>query len=517
MPDAAQHDDEVWRPWADLPLDLLRDISRRLHAVTDYASFHAACAPWRNSLPPPARRPTFLPWLLSPPDSTNLRIARCVFSSASSRGRAAAATEIWVRDRRWVVSPEDGTAVSTLIAAFPGSSHNNLAAGDLLLTGSAGAAPLPRFPLDDETKWWQNHALSTLSGDGTICAYVIGAVNKTFQIPSLNVAVRRPGCAEWKVVRRHKSIRGRSCIAYHDGNIVVCDNRAPLCIGDDQDHHSYSWPTRGKCGKVVNSHHLLESRGELLLALVLVNCRHYYTYNYHVSLDPDYYTVDSFAKGLLVSVYALQVAEGSEPQWVERDNWSLADRVMFLEHPSSFAMDAARFGDSGGGCAYFVVKNQLFGGMRSKSPLQRCRVFRYNFRDSKSELVEQLPDGWHDEACMWLTPQPFIASTEEIRERLEASQRRAAEPQLGPFFRIFVGNLPRKVDCCQLRRFFSKHGKVADARIMCHIKNKRSRGFGFVTVAAAVNDVPAHVIAKLDGQILDGRPLRVKFADQKEP
>nr|XP_034572699.1 28 kDa ribonucleoprotein, chloroplastic-like isoform X2 [Setaria viridis] len=110
---------------------------------------------------------------------------------------------------------------------------------------------------------------------------------------------------------------------------------------------------------------------------------------------------------------------------------------------------------------------------------------------------------------------PACGSTEETRERLEPLHSKAGEPQFGPYFRIYVGNLPRKVDSSQLRQFFSKHGKVADVRVMYHIKTKRSRGFGFVTMATTVDDEPAHVIAMLDGQILDGRPLRVKFAGQK--
>ncbi|WVZ80306.1 hypothetical protein U9M48_027796 [Paspalum notatum var. saurae] len=179
----------------------------------------------------------------------------------------------------------------------------------------------------------------------------------------------------------------------------------------------------------------------------------------------------------------------------------MADRVMFLGRPSSFAVDAARFGMSGAGCAYFVVKSQHYGGIWSKSALKRCRLFRYNFIDGKSELVEQLPAEWRDEACTWLTPQPSFASTEEIRERIDPSYRKAPEAQLGPSFRIYVGNLPKKVDSNRLRQFFSKLGEVADARVMCHVNTKRSRGFGFVTLAAT--DEPAQAIAKLDGKVKD--------------
>lgn len=65
---------------------------------------------------------------------------------------------------------------------------------------------------------------------------------------------------------------------------------------------------------------------------------------------------------------------------------------------------------------------------------------------------------------------------QEIRERLEPSHTKAAGgPRLfGPYFRIYVGNLPRNVDSYRLGQFFSKYGKVAEARVMCHIKTKRS-------------------------------------------
>ncbi|KAK8447428.1 hypothetical protein SEVIR_8G071900v4 [Setaria viridis] len=528
MPAAAQPDDAAWRSWADLPLDLLRDISRRLPTATEYIRFHAACTSWHDTLPPPPCRPAFLPWLLSPPDSSKRRRARCIFSSRSSRRAAATATDIWVRDRRWVVSPVDGTAASTLTTAWPSSSC--LVGADDLLTGSAGAAPLPRLPSDGETKRWENYAVGRVSGDGTISMYVFGPVDR-YYLPNLNAAVLRIGDAAWTVVRKDLSAfyprrDGRDCgIAYHDGKIVVCNHQDSWCIETREvdnltsDHRSWSIQVPSyyrQNGKSLQSSYLLESGGELLLAFVLVNDVHRHMYSYHIDLGPEDHSVDSFVKGLLVSVYALQDVEGSKPKWVKKDDRSLVDRILFLGKPTSFAVDAIRFGASSGGCAYFVVKSQLYGGIWSKSSLERCRVFRYNFHNGKSELVRQLPAEWSEEACMWLTPQPSIASTEEIREKLEPLHRKAAEPQFGPFFRIYVGNLPRKVDSCQLRQFFSKHGKVADARIMCHIKTRSSRGFGFVTMATAIDDGPAHAIAKLDGQILDGRPLRVKFADQKQ-
>jgi hypothetical protein len=162
-------------------------------------------------------------------------------------------------------------------------------------------------------------------------------------------------------------------------------------------------------GKALQASYLLESRGELLLANVLANHAHS--------------TIASFVDGLSVSVHALQEAEGGKTHWVKRDGRSLADRVMFLGRPSSFAVDAARFGEISGGCAYFVIKSELYGGIWSKLAVKRCRVFKYSFLDDRSELIEQLPAEWDNDACVWLTPpQPSITSTEVIKCKSESAR-----------------------------------------------------------------------------------------------
>ncbi|KAJ1257025.1 hypothetical protein BS78_K233200 [Paspalum vaginatum] len=285
-----------------------------------------------------------------------------------------------------------------------------------------------------------------------------------YQFPSLfNIALVHPGDSDWTVVRRQIT-SSCSFLAYSDGKIVICDwhHMISLCTKTRQvddltgDHRTWSLPMPAQ-----------QYDKALLIAVVLLNHAHYYEGDYHDQspyhrgvLDKDYYSVGNFAQA------------------------RLTDCVMFLGRPSSFAVDAARFGMNGTCCAYFVVKNKLYDGIWGKSVLERCRVFKY------------LPTEWGHEECMWLTQQPSIASTE-----------------LGPYFRIYVGNLPRRVDSNRLRQFFSKHGKVADARVMCHVNTKRSRGFGFVTLATTVDDEPSQAIAKLDGKMFDGRPMRVKSAD----
>ncbi|KAJ1257026.1 hypothetical protein BS78_K233300 [Paspalum vaginatum] len=492
MPAAADpaEDGVDWRPRADLPLDLLRDISRHLHAATDYARFHAVCVPWHDALPPARSRPAFLPWLLAPSDGSGNRKARCVFvSPKSSRRCCAAGTEIVFRDRRWVISTEDGVADSVLTTCRPGSS-SGADVNNPLARSAMAATLLPSLPSDDATTLWVDHAVGTVSGDGTIFLYVIDLVSRPYTSPSINVALLRPGDSDWTLVRQ-KISSNSECAAYSSGKIVVCDRyerwgSQRIEASQVGDHLLRLMPPpvrvhrpRHGDGKAVHSCHVLESRVEILLASVLVDRGHHdywhrsSGYRSNDLLDSDFNSVGNFAAGLLVS----------------RDGRSLADRVMFLGWPSSFAVDAARFGMSGAGCAYFNTKCELYGGIWSKSPLYCCRVFKYSFHDGKSELVQQLPSEWSRQACTWLTPQPSISSTEVI-------------------YWIYVGNLSRKVDSHQLRQFFSKNVKVVDAR--------RSRGFGFVTMTMAVDDEPLKAIAKLDGQVLDGRPLRVKFADPEQ-
>lgn len=100
--------------WADLPSDLLVDVSRRLNEATDYVRFHAVCRPWRGTLPPPPRHPAFLPWLVtlvSPRDATGHRKVRCVFSrSPTLRVRTVA-----IPDTHLVIKSGDVVAARVVL------------------------------------------------------------------------------------------------------------------------------------------------------------------------------------------------------------------------------------------------------------------------------------------------------------------------------------------------------------------------------------------------------------------
>ncbi|KMZ60803.1 RNA-binding protein [Zostera marina] len=93
------------------------------------------------------------------------------------------------------------------------------------------------------------------------------------------------------------------------------------------------------------------------------------------------------------------------------------------------------------------------------------------------------------------------------------SRPERAPREFGPSFRVYVGNLPWQVDDARLEQVFSEHGKVVDARVVYDRESGRSRGFGFVTMTT--QDEVDDAIASLDGQSLDGRPVRVNVAEER--
>ncbi|KAK3118500.1 hypothetical protein QOZ80_9BG0700280 [Eleusine coracana subsp. coracana] len=386
-------------PWQDLPLDLPRDISGRLLVAADYVHFHATCKPWRDTLPPAHHRPAVLPWAMArraarlhgPPEGT-LHLLLQVETSPRRHQRGIP---------RWVINPDDGTVTSWLITK---SACGTI---DDPLTRSAAAMPVPRFP--EEIKRWEDSAVGVASSDGTVIFYAYGRIHVVHLFAEgFYMALGRPAGnddTEWTLVRRNgiylsEPDRRRCCLTHRNGKIMICNGNKWRVESTKVTEVVYpydpAWRSLpSESGKKFVSSYLVESRRELLWVIV---SRAYYHRNI---ID----TIDNLASTLSVSVYALQEKEeGRELQWVKRHGSCLSDRVMFLGRPSSFAIDATQSGLSdGGGCAYFVDRSQVCGGVWSKSPLTRCRVFKYNFFDDKAELVEQLPEEWADEGCTWIT------------------------------------------------------------------------------------------------------------------
>ena len=75
---------------------------------------------------------------------------------------------------------------------------------------------------------------------------------------------------------------------------------------------------------------------------------------------------------------------------------------------------------------------------------------------------------------------------------------------------IFVGNLPFTTTESDLRDLFAEYGNIESAAIINDRDSGRSRGFGFVELAADARANDA--IRDLDGTSIDGRSIKVNEA-----
>lgn len=80
---------------------------------------------------------------------------------------------------------------------------------------------------------------------------------------------------------------------------------------------------------------------------------------------------------------------------------------------------------------------------------------------------------------------------------------------------LYVGNLPWSVNDEGLTNMFAAHGAVGRAKVVMDRETGRSRGFGFVTMT---NDAEGKAaIDSLNGKDLEGRALRVREAEPRQP
>ena len=78
---------------------------------------------------------------------------------------------------------------------------------------------------------------------------------------------------------------------------------------------------------------------------------------------------------------------------------------------------------------------------------------------------------------------------------------------------IYVGNLSFNTSSSDLERLFAEYGEVQKAQVINDRDTGRSRGFGFVEMAAA--DAANAAIEALDGRNVDGRNLKVNMAKER--
>ncbi len=80
--------------------------------------------------------------------------------------------------------------------------------------------------------------------------------------------------------------------------------------------------------------------------------------------------------------------------------------------------------------------------------------------------------------------------------------------------KLYVGNLSFQTSTDELKEMFAKIGTVESVTIVEDRDTGRSRGFGFVEMASREEGQKA--IAELNGKEMNGRPMTVNEAKQKE-
>lgn len=80
--------------------------------------------------------------------------------------------------------------------------------------------------------------------------------------------------------------------------------------------------------------------------------------------------------------------------------------------------------------------------------------------------------------------------------------------------RLYIGNLPYSMTDEGLEEAFAPHGELTSARVIIDRETGRSRGFGFVEYSN--DDQGKAAMQAMDGLEVDGRPLRVNEAHERE-
>lgn len=80
--------------------------------------------------------------------------------------------------------------------------------------------------------------------------------------------------------------------------------------------------------------------------------------------------------------------------------------------------------------------------------------------------------------------------------------------------KLYVGNLPFKLNNDDLKKAFEEFGAVEEATIIFDKFSRRSKGFGFVTFSD--DEAGKKAIEAMDGKELGGRPLKVSEARPRE-
>ena len=79
--------------------------------------------------------------------------------------------------------------------------------------------------------------------------------------------------------------------------------------------------------------------------------------------------------------------------------------------------------------------------------------------------------------------------------------------------KLFIGGLSWDTTDTSLAQAFESFGNVVEAKVITDRESGRSRGFGFVTFEDESS--AADAIAAMDGQMIDGRTVKVNVAQER--
>ncbi len=80
--------------------------------------------------------------------------------------------------------------------------------------------------------------------------------------------------------------------------------------------------------------------------------------------------------------------------------------------------------------------------------------------------------------------------------------------------RLYVGNLSFNSTADSIRSAFQSVDEVTDVHLVTDRETGRSRGFAFVTMATEAAAKKA--IEQMNGAVIEGRPLRVNEAEERQ-
>ncbi|XP_059448931.1 glycine-rich RNA-binding protein 2, mitochondrial-like [Corylus avellana] len=79
--------------------------------------------------------------------------------------------------------------------------------------------------------------------------------------------------------------------------------------------------------------------------------------------------------------------------------------------------------------------------------------------------------------------------------------------------KLFIGGLSYSTDDQSLKDAFSGFGDVIEARVIIDRDTGRSRGFGFINYSS--DESATSALSAMDGQELNGRNIRVSYANDR--